>query len=244
MTSKLISIYGSQGSGKTTLTAQLALALQKHTKKEVLIVGLDSTKPIIPCLLPNSNDIKGLSLGKIFSDEVLNLHTVLKNIYMTKNDIGIIGYNMNENDNTYAQPTQSRIDNFFIEISKIVDYCIIDCTSDIIRNKATSRAIANSDITIQLLSAGINGVVFDSSQTPILLQQEYKFDKFLRYVSITDEFSYDIPTFESSVGRITGILPYSDNAQLFFQQGNLLSKSIKKSYGSTIEQMIDIILKE
>ena len=236
---KVIAVYGSQGSGKTTLSVQLALYLKKtFPDKEVMLIGLDSTKPILPTLYPKDS-MPNISLGKVLSSEVLEQESLLENIQLSNDRIAVLGYNMHENSNSYASATEERYDDFFLQARHIVDFCVVDCTSDIRHNKGTAKAIANADLTIELLSAGVNGFIFDTSQSSLLLNQDYKYNDFFRFISVTDNFNYDIEALKNSHGRIAGVIDCNVEVNSLLQHGELLSKLSNK----LIDDILPIIAK-
>jgi len=237
---KIIAIFGNHASGKTTLATQLALYLKKQNPdKNVLIIGLDNTTPSIPLLFPNDTTSSNISLGKTLSKIVLDQSALLENIKLSSDKVAVLGYNMNENANTYAAPTQERYDDFYLQARHMVDICIIDCTSDIRYSTATARAIANADFTIELLTAGVNGIVWDASQTSLLLHQDYNFNNFLRYITIKDSFNYDIEALKNCHGKIFGVINNHENLNVLLQNGELI-KTLHKPY---IHDLKDIISK-
>lgn len=96
MVKKIIAIYGNGGSYKTTF----ALALSRYIvgadpKADVVVVGADSTKPIIPLVAPQDKRFKG-SIGNVLSAVSFEEDDLHKNLLMVDNRIGVLGYNIRE----------------------------------------------------------------------------------------------------------------------------------------------------
>ena len=65
---KIFSIYGSSGAYKTTTSLALAHNIsQLEPKADIIVVGIDVTKPLIPIVAPHQSKFEG-SLGKCLSD--------------------------------------------------------------------------------------------------------------------------------------------------------------------------------
>lgn len=65
---KIFAIYGSSGAYKTTTALALANHISKtQPKANIIVVGTDVTKPIIPIVAPNNKEFTG-SLGRCLSD--------------------------------------------------------------------------------------------------------------------------------------------------------------------------------
>ena len=58
---RIVAVWGSTGSGKTTLSSQLALGLAEK-KKDVIIVYTDIITPVIPVLMPELKEQKTMGI--------------------------------------------------------------------------------------------------------------------------------------------------------------------------------------
>lgn len=67
MAKKIIAVYGSSGSYKTTTAIALAHYISKTDPgANIILVGTDTTKPILPLIAPNEKKFKG-SIGYCLS---------------------------------------------------------------------------------------------------------------------------------------------------------------------------------
>ena len=159
MAHKIIAVYGNSGSYKTTTALSLARYMASKGTN-IILVGADTTKPLLPIAAPLESKFAG-SLGKALSSVDFDRDMILKNIYMATDHVGILSYNIRENANTYAVVSQERIDDLYMQLRQQSDTdIIVDCTSDISQSKLTAKAIITADVVIELLTCDTNGLVF------------------------------------------------------------------------------------
>lgn len=177
MAHKIIAVYGNSGSYKTTTALSLARYMASKGTN-IILVGADTTKPLLPVAAPLESKFAG-SLGKALSSVDFDRDMILKNIYMATDHVGILSYNIRENANTYAVVSQERIDDLYMQLRQQSDTdIIVDCTSDISQSKLTAKAVITADVVIELLTCDTNGLVFDGSQEPILQSEQYTASSF------------------------------------------------------------------
>ncbi len=244
MAHKIIAVYGNSSSYKTTTALALAHYISAaKSGANVVLVSVDSTKPLLPIIAPNERKFSG-SLGKALSVVDFNRDIILKNMYMA-GQIGVLAYNVRENANTYAIASQERIDDLYMQLRHLADYTIVDCTSDVAANRLTAKGIINADTTVELFTCDLNGLVFDGSQEPILQSEQYGYRDFIRMISIGDSFRQDEAAMQNALGRITGKIPYSKKAAEYFNQGVILSNGVDdRSYASAIKSLAKLLTKE
>ena len=98
---KLIAVWGSPGSGKTTFSVKLAEALYNRSrgKSAVIVVFTDIITPTIPIIFPNFRSEDVFSVGSILSKPDFFADDVVSNMVMTKDrmNLGYLGYKDSEN---------------------------------------------------------------------------------------------------------------------------------------------------
>lgn len=234
---KIIAVYGNGGSYKTTTAIQLALALHSlDNSADIVVVGLDSTKPILPVVFPNSGSNIKVSLGKLMAEPTFDQDTITANIHYPER-IGFLGYNIRENINTYAKPIDSRMDDFFMQMRHLVNYTVVDCTSDVINDKFTAKAVINADIVVELLSNDINGLVFDGSQEGILQSEQYGYHGFIRCLTESNRARQDKAATLNAIDRISFTIPCSNHIAEQMLQGRLTERCDDGAYTKVITQL-------
>lgn len=237
-THKIIAIYGNSGSYKTVTAVNLAKAIAENNKDaSVAIVGLDHTKPLIPLLFPESKS--DVSLGKLLSSEGLDQDGILKQCEVYEN-ICIFGYNSYENCQSHAFPTDARIDDFIMQMRHLFNYTIIDCTSDV-TYKMTAKSLICSDNVIYLISCDINGLLFHQSQESILIGEQYGYNNYLRYLTISERFLHDEEAVKNSVSGVSRLIPYSDSIPELWNEGKAFANVSDNKYNDIIEDIADTL---
>ena len=108
---KLIAVWGSPGSGKTTFSVKLAEALNSRSKKsaghKTLVVFTDLTSPVVPVVFPNRKSEDIYSLGSVLVKTDLSPNVIFSNTMFIKDrsDLGYLGYTAGENKFSYPALT-------------------------------------------------------------------------------------------------------------------------------------------
>ena len=243
--SKIITVYGSAGSYKTTTALALAHQISKtNGNANVVVVGIDTTKPLLPMAAPHEKKFTG-SLGKCLSAVSFEQDVLFRNICMLTNRVGVLSYNIRENANTYALVSPDRIDDVYTTLRHSCDFTIIDCTSDVVASKLASKAIIHSDRTLELLTCDVGGLVFDGSQEPVLQSEQYQYKDFIRLLALDKRFKQDEAAMTAAMGRISGSIPYSTKAAEYFNQGRILLDGTDDSiYNHAIKSLAKLLTEE
>ena len=243
---KIIAVFGNSGSFKTATSINLAKAIsKKDSNAKIAVIGLDHTKPLIPLIFPDSASNLNLSLGKLLSGEIIDPDAVFSqmNICDRFSNIGILGYNSGENIQSYAFPTSERVDDFLMQMRHLVNYTIIDCTSEL-SYRLTAKSLINADNVLYLISCDINGLVFHQSQEPILLGEQYGYNNYLKCLTISGRFAQDENAMQNALVQVDGIIPYSENLAELWNQGKGLSVISDVNYNNVIEAIADEFINE
>lgn len=184
----LIAIWGSPGSGKTTLSIKIAKELAEKNKN-VIIIQDDVFCPTLPIVLPNIKE-EDKSLGKIFSNPSIDQEIILNNSITVKNynHIALIGHQKGENPFTYSEYTKERVMDLLILLRHLADYIIVDCSSILTESILTITALELADKVIRLSTADFKGLSYFKSTLPLLMDSKFKIEEHLRVISNTKEF--------------------------------------------------------
>lgn len=118
--SKVITVWGSPNSGKTTLTIKLARRLSKNNN--VIMLSTDIIAPPIGTILPYTRE-ENKSLGKLLEMVTLTQEDILKNLITLKDNknLTFLGYRQGENYKTYAEYTVDRAKELIVNLSHLSD---------------------------------------------------------------------------------------------------------------------------
>lgn len=234
----LIAVYGN--SYVTTTAINLAAEIAAENKSlKVILVSLDSTKPIMSVIFPNDDDCP--SLGNLMaSPDDMSDELLLSNLKVNSDNVCVLGYAKEENINTYAKPVPDRIDDMFMYLRNLADVTIIDCTSDIASSLYTAKAIIAADKVVNLISADIFGAAFYTSQKPMLLGTQYGFfEKFIPCLTSGEAIINDTGRFEQLMeGKVCTVVPYSKKAVEIINTGAALTPVSDRRYRNALRDII------
>lgn len=194
--SKLIACWGAPSVGNTTFAVSLAKQLatmpsetNSPAKNQVAVVFASQLCPtfttLYPKAIPNVNDPKrkDKSLGNIFSLTNPSVNDILgqaETVPSVKNII-YLGYAYGQNPITYSSPVEEDIFRFFYELSKITDYIIVDCCSDV-KDLLTQFSLKEADYIFQTCGCDYKSMCFFVSNVKRLPINENIGDKERIYV--------------------------------------------------------------
>lgn len=130
---KLIAVWGSPDSGKTTFSVKLAEALYNRSrgKSAVIVVFTDIVTPTIPVIFPNFRSEDVFSVGTILTKPDFFADDVVSNMVMTKDrmNLGYLGYKDSENKHSFPDYTEEKAK---VKNSIYEEWCdtLIACQND------------------------------------------------------------------------------------------------------------------
>lgn len=231
---KIIAVWGSPSSGKSTFSIKLAKELASK-KKNVIIVFADNNCPVIPTLIQKENS---KSLGNILSAVNLTKSDILKNLYTIDkvNNVTITGYKEYENVYTYPKYDELRVDEFINIIRFMADYIIIDTSSYFVTDLLSTKSLILADKVIRLITPSLKSMSYFNSSLPILDSTNFKKEN---HINVLSNFRYNEPIEEiKDIYLVKGEFPYMEGireqslcTELFFKlktkEENILSKHMK-----------------
>ncbi|RGX09353.1 AAA family ATPase [Paraclostridium sordellii] len=178
---KVIAVWGSPNSGKTTLSIKLAKELSKQNS--VIVLFSDILAPVIPTIRGNIDTNK--SLGNILSSASLDNDIIFKNCIEVDNikNIGFLGYTQGENVFTYPQYTEERVKETIDHLKELVDYVIIDTSSNFVNDLITIVALETSDKVLRINSSELKNISYFDSYLPLLIDSRFKSDTHINILS-------------------------------------------------------------
>ena len=226
----VLAVWGSPGSGKTTVAVKLAKHLADR-KKNVVLVLCDMTAPMLPCICPSSS-LEGAkeserlygSLGSILSaphvtEQIVkyNMITHKKMAYLT-----MIGMLKGENEYTYASYSKVQVQEFLASLRNIAPYVIIDCGSYIASDILSTVSLMECDGILRLSNCDLKSISYLSSQLKLL--QYSKCNATKQYTAVSNVRSnHGIDHMAGALGSISFQFPYSKEVEEQYFAGNLLT---------------------
>lgn len=246
----IISVWGSPGSGKTTVATKLALrCLANH--KRVALICCDSQAPALPVLFPNWKPDDLFSIGAALAQEEIVDDSIYSNCVTLKKypNLIVMGYKDAENKFSYPRLTSYKVVEFIHVLSEITDYIIFDCCSDL-EDILSDTAIQNSHVVIRLHTPDLKSVSWSTSQLAMYGTSQYKIDNHVVCLNNVTSDIYSptediksflkVKTFELPYSRVlkmqmaTGSLFVGQSQKLFDKYFNILISETNKKLSSAL----------
>lgn len=242
--SKMIAVWGSPYSGKTTMAVKMAKVINEHTDLSVAVVCVDDMTPTLPVLFPYNKSEEMFSIGTILSKPEITLDDILKNMVVTKNksNIGFIGFKDCENQYSYPTFSKEKIETFFVLMKELVDVVIVDCSS-YIKSPLTEVALMKADAVVRMVTPTANSISFFSSQLPILNDPKYKCNQHFICMTIPDNGVFN-PVNEaiSYYKNIEVTFYHCEALKLQYIKGVLLDNIADKKFDKSFKLFIDKVV--
>ena len=206
--SKIISIWGNPGGGKSMFSCMLARLLTSDKKKALLING-DSSTPMLPIWMPDRVFQNSMSVGNLLSALEINTAMVAEKVCILKEYpyIGVLGYAAGETPFSYPDLKYEKIKSLILEASKLVDYIILDCSSNML-NFFTATAIETADVVVRILTPDLRGIHYLKAHQPLLTDVKFHYEQHLTFAGNARPF-HAIDEMDHIIGGFDGLLAYS-----------------------------------
>jgi len=229
---QVLAVWGSPGSGKTTVSVRLAKYLADQ-KKNVALLLCDMTTPMLPCICPPAELECERSLGSILAATHIT-DTLIKQNCITHKKMSyltIIGMLKGENAFTYPPYTQELAAELIDHLRDIVPYIIIDCGSAIANDILSAVSLLKADTVLRLVNCDLKSISYLSSQLPLLKDQKWDADKQYKVAS-NIKSNQAGEHIEQVLGSVAFKIAHSDELENLALAGNFLGElALKDSRG-------------
>lgn len=174
----VVAVWGSPGSGKTTMAVKIAKYLADK-KRNVVLLLCDMTAPMLPCICPASELECERSLGSVLAAAHVT-ENLVKNNLITHKRLGyltILGMLKGENEYTYPPYGEAQARELIDCLREIAPYVVIDCGSYIANDILSAVALMEADSVLRLANADLKSISYLSSQLPLLKDAKWDTDK-------------------------------------------------------------------
>lgn len=237
---QVLAVWGSAGSGKTTVAVKLAKYLADK-KKNVALLLCDMTAPMLPCIVPPGELEEEHSLGSILAATHVTDNLVRQNCVMLKKQsyLTVIGMLKGENVFTYPPYSQTQASELIEHLRNIAPYIIIDCGSAIATDVLSAVSLMEADSVLRLVNCDLKSISYLSSQLPLLAEQKWDADKQYKVASNVWHFEAD-ENIKQVLGGVTFTVPHSPEVAGQFLSGDLckdLGLKDSRSFRKEIEKI-------
>lgn len=240
MEGKVIAVWGSPNSGKTTFATKLATAIYSSFESTVITLYTDLETPVIPVLFPFIKNQDLGSVGVPLSKTEVEQEDIINNLVTVKNmqNFGFLGYKTGENKYTYPKFGRAKAEDLLNVLCKLADYVVVDCTSNLDDNVLAQTAIEKADQILRLSSPDLKSISFFLSQLPVYADSRYRTDNHIQGIN-TPNADVFVPIEETrtQLGELAFTLPFSFAVKEQMQQGKLYVKTSDKRFETKINEI-------
>lgn len=218
--SKKIAVWGSPGSGKSMFCCILAKALTRD-KKKAIIINADAGTPMLPIWLPGQITETSVSIGQALTAVEIDTALVASHVTVLKDYpfIGLMGYSAGENPLSYPELRYESILQLVSAASKLVDYVILDGSSNI-TNIFTPAAIESADVVVRILTPDLKGVNYLKAHQPVMVDSRFRWGEHMSFAGLARPF-HALDEMGHVIGGFDGLLPYSKEIDRCATEGGM-----------------------
>lgn len=217
---KIITVWGSPGSGKSMFCCILAKALTRSKQKAIIING-ESSIPMLPVWLPDQMTETTASIGQVLSSVEINTSLVASHVTVLKNYpfIGLMGYSAGENPLSYPEIHYQMVRQLISAAATLVDFILLDCSANM-TNVFTPAAIESGDVIIRILTPDLKGVNYLKAHQPLLADSRFGYDNHITFAGMARPF-HALDEMGYIIGGFDGLLPYSKEIDRCATEGGM-----------------------
>lgn len=239
--SKIVTIWGSADSGKTTFSIKLAKELSK--KHNVIVVFLDKVAPPMSPFLFDIDE-KDKSLGKLLASEMIGQNEILKHVvsHHKYKNLGFIGLNQGEHTKSYPSASNDKYHKFIVNLSHMCDYVIFDLPNNFLNSNLSTMAMEQSDTVIRMCGSHIKAISYFKSNIGYLSRNmKLSLDDDIKILCKVDD-STNINLLEGFYGKTHFKLPATNEVRTQLEEGEVLTKELNSKKGVLYNKVIKKVI--
>lgn len=239
---KVITVWGSPGSGKSMFCCILAKALTRD-KRKAIIINAEISVPMLPVWLPEQVIQTGASIGQVLSSVEIDTTLVASHVTVLKSYpfIGLMGYSAGENPLSYPEIQYSMVLQLINAAAKLVDYVILDCSPNM-TNVFTPAAIESGDLVLRLLTPDLKGIHYLKAHQPLLVDGRFRYGEHLTFAGMARPF-HALDEMGYLVGGFDGLLPYGKEIDRCATEGGMFRaiSYCNPKYTASLNKVLDAL---
>ena len=241
---KIITVWGSPHSGKTTFALKLAEALYEKTKATVIALFCDLTTPTLPILFPNHKANELYSIGNVLSKTDIFANDVVSNLITLKErmNLGFLGYRSRENRFNFPEYTSDKVEELFRALREVADYIVVDCETNPQSSVLTDYAMKRANILCKLATPDLASLGFYQSQNGVMMTGGYYPPDQLLVMNVTsDDLTMLSTDTGAHLGKVDLVVPYSQALREQYLEGTLVMPTHDKRYMQAIRAAVEAV---
>lgn len=237
---KIIAVWGSPNSGKTTFATKLATTIYDNYQATVIVLYTDLETPVLPVIFPNENLEDVGTIGNPLSKAEVDKEEIIKNIVTTKNrqNFGFLGYHAGDNKFSYPKFGRAKAEAFFEKLCDLADYVIVDCTSNLESNVLSTVAVEVAEQIIRLASPDLKSISFYLSQLPVYVDSKYRIGEHIQGINTPNaDVFMPIEETKQHLKDVNFSVPYCEELKVQMQSGALYETTNDKKFEERMKEI-------
>lgn len=244
--SKIITVWGSPGSGKSMFCSVLAKMVTREKQHKAIIISGDQMTPMLPVWLPDQIIETESSVGNVLTSLEIDSAITASHVMVLKSFpfIGVMGYAAKENPLSYPEVRYEKYRELFSSAARLVDYVILDCPSSL-TCLFTPAAIESAHLSICMLTPDLKGINYLQAQQALLIDPKFKFDSHLYLAGMARPY-HALDEMGHIVGGFAGLFPYTKEIDRCATEGGMFSAlgHCGKKHLLSLQKVIDTVSDE
>lgn len=241
---KILAVWGSPGSGKSTFSLKFAHALHEKLRATVIVLFCDITTPTLPVLFPNHKSSDLYSVGTVLSKTDIFGNDVVANMVTLKAqmNIGYLGYRSGENRFSFPTYTEEKASALLTVLADIADYVVVDCMTDPEDSILSAVSMRSAGTLFKLCTPDLACLSYYQSQNPIMLTGGSLPERVVPIMNIPrDDLAMLSGDAGAHLGRFAQVIPYSPTIREQYLEGRLSEATADRRYMQALKSVAEVI---
>ncbi|MDO9492001.1 hypothetical protein [Acetobacterium sp.] len=224
---EVITVWGSPGGGKTTLSLELAKKISEETKENVVLIFAEDQASPLSYLFPSLNK-EGGSLGKIITMAGFDQEELLKTLvnHPKNKYLAFLGYRSEDSKLSYPEVVEAQVIDLFVTLGQKFKYAIVDGQSNFHNDWITQYGLRYGKC-IMVGGGDLKSVAFFNGTIAMLQDFSGFRDTAIRVLNNPWDFDSWLLVGDK-YGGVSYTFPYSMDIQMAYLEETSI-KSLKQS---------------
>ena len=242
---KIIAVWGSPNSGKTTIATKLATAIYDRYQSTVIVLYCDLEAPVLPIIFPNEKHEDIGSVGVPLSKTEIEAEDIERNAVTVKSrgNLVFFGYRAGDNKFTFPRYGRAKAENLINILCHNADYVIVDCSSNLENSVLSATAIEMADQIIRLASPDLKCISYYLSQLPVYADGKYRLGEHIQGLN-TPNADVFMPVEEAKahLKDVRFTVPFSTAVKVQMQSGSLVEPTGDKAFDNRMWEIAEKVV--
>lgn len=224
---EIITVWGSPGGGKTTLSLELAKHISEKTKENVVLIFTEDQASPLSYLFPSLNKDGG-SLGKIITMAGFDQEELLKTLvnHPKNKYLAFLGYRSEDSKSSYPEVVEPQVIDLFVTLGQKFKYAIVDGQSNFHNDWITQYGLRYGNC-VMVGGGDLKSIAFFNGTTAMLQDFTGFRDNVVRVLNNPWDFDSWL-LIGDKYGGVSYSFPYSMDIQMAYLEETSI-KSLKQT---------------